>query len=398
MLRSAKVLFLTVFIAIGLLPVSIFGAPLQEGKKLSVSPKEDKKDKKDDKNQTSSKGGKILTVGEKTPPSSSSEGKGLAAASKLKEVPKTSLAKNSSNISPNYIDTPPPRPHIPKPRPIQTDEPEIAKEPENRDPGTSFPVMVSVPGGSFQMGSALDAQAPLHMVKVSSFEMSTHEITNNQFSIFVENTGYKTTAEQENLEGEETEGYQPKPIWKDYMVEGREGYPVVLISWQDAMEYCNWLSSMKMETYRLPTEAEWEYAAQGGMKGQPFPWGDKIDVSKANYAPDDSRVKQTDTPSKFIRHVGSYKPNGYQLYDMAGNVWEWCYDWYAENYYANSPTENPMGPAEPTKTGGLKVRRGGSWATSSEFCRINQRYSVPIDFKSPSLGFRIVKELPKVKN
>jgi formylglycine-generating enzyme required for sulfatase activity len=175
------------------------------------------------------------------------------------------------------------------------------------------------------------------------------------------------------------------------------GYPVVQVSWQDAMEYCTWLSAVKKETYRLPTEAEWEYAAQGGLKGQSFPWGDKIDVSKANYAPDDSRVKQPEPLSKFIRHVGSYKPNGYGLYDMAGNVWEWCYDWYTENYYASSPEENPMGPVQPTNNAGLKVRRGGSWATSADFCRINQRHSVPIDFKSPSLGFRIVKELPESK-
>ncbi|MEW6735609.1 MAG: formylglycine-generating enzyme family protein [Acidobacteriota bacterium] len=257
--------------------------------------------------------------------------------------------------------------------------PPLPKDYDLTDPGPELPEMVTINGGAFDMGSETghNDEAPVHSITLATYQISKFEITNRQFRVFVNETGYETLAQYEEREFS----------WEDYASAGREKYPVVVVSWEDAMEYCKWLSSRTGHTYRLPTEAEWEYAARGGARSKVFPWGENIDIYRANYAVDNSRSSYKEPVLEFIRPVGTYKPNGYGLYDVIGNVWEWCYDWYAEGYYRNSPPENPIGPI----VGDYRVRRGGSWGNPSDLCRVTLRQYVPPVFKSPNLGFRVVR-------
>ncbi|MEW6735612.1 MAG: formylglycine-generating enzyme family protein [Acidobacteriota bacterium] len=247
------------------------------------------------------------------------------------------------------------------------------------DAGSQYPDMVSIPAGTFEMGSE-NGQAnetPVHGIKLSAFEISKYEITNYQFRTFIKATNYKTLAERE----------KKKFTWETYGERGREKYPVVMVAWEDAMEYCQWLSKQTGETYRLPSEAQWEYAARGGSVGKAYPWGDELEVSKANFAADSSRLSYAEPVLEFIRPVGSYEPNSFGLYDVIGNVWEWCYDWYKDDYYDESPAQNPLGPED----GKLRITRGGGWGHSSLFCRVSLRKPTHPSFKSSSIGFRVVK-------
>jgi formylglycine-generating enzyme required for sulfatase activity len=171
--------------------------------------------------------------------------------------------------------------------------------------------------------------------------------------------------------------------WKgDEPPPGHGSHPVVLIRYDDAVAYCRWLSMELRRAARLPTEAEWEKAARGGIEGQQYPWGDDIDPSRCNFLVDASVKHQRGTEP-----AGMYTPNAYGLYDMAGNVWEWVSDWHAADYYAVSERRDPTGPP----LGTMRIVRGGSWLNEDVgMLRSSYRHRVPADTYAYSIGFRIV--------
>ena len=188
--------------------------------------------------------------------------------------------------------------------------------------------------------------------------------------------------------------------------------PMVEVSWYGAAAYCNWRSQQggkeqcyNLSTwacdfgkhgYRLATEAEWEYAARGGLAGRRFPWGDTITHSQANYyssnsysydiSPTEGFHPAWDDIYPYTSPVGSFPVTGYGLYDMAGNVWEWCNDWYSGSYYSSSPTNNPTGPI----TGTYRVIRGGYWGLNASGCRVASRYGYTPVTRVNDIGFRCV--------
>jgi formylglycine-generating enzyme required for sulfatase activity len=311
-------------------------------------------------------------------------------------------------------------------------------------PPAAPPGMVWIPDGEFEMGTAADTanlnERPAHAVRLDGFWMDEHEVTNAQFRAFVAATGYATTAEKapdwEELKkqlppdapkppaGQLVPGslvFVPPPVavptdevgrwwnwtpgacWKhpegpNTDLTGRDDHPVVHVTWADAAAYARWAGK------RLPTEAEWEYAARGGLAGRRFAWGDEAptdaDGGKAN-------IWQGDFPNRNTKADGwertapveSYPPNGYGLYDMSGNVWEWCADWYRADAYVGRAgvTVNPAGPvdfwdpAEPLVP--KRVIRGGSFLCHAAYCesyRPAARRGAAVDTGMSHLGFRCV--------
>jgi formylglycine-generating enzyme required for sulfatase activity len=305
--------------------------------------------------------------------------------------------------------------------------------------------MVFIPEGSFTMGGdSLWGRAdefPKHEVKVSSFYMDQHEVTNAQFRAFVDATGYVTTAERkpdwEELKKQVPVG-TPRPAdsvliaaslvfsppkqrvsldnsaawWKwvsgaswlhpqgkGSNIQGKDNYPVVQVSWDDAKAYANWAGK------RLPTEAEWEYAARGGKPNSIYPWGNQpIDQGKlkANswqgHFPNENTTKDN---YERAAPVMSFPSNGFGLYDMAGNVWEWCSDWYRPDYYSNSTKQgiviDPKGPQDsfdPDEPYAQKrVVRGGSFLCTDQYCsgfRVAARMKTSWDTSLEHTGFRCV--------
>lgn len=229
--------------------------------------------------------------------------------------------------------------------------------------------LVLIPAGEFLMGSeaGFPAERPVHEVFLEAFYLSTCPVTNAQYQQFVAETGHRVPYLDDNrMQADnwdrEKQTYPP----------GCAQHPVTLISWQDAQAYCVWAGG------RLPTEAEWEKAARGGLAGKLYPWGDEINPSLANY---DNRTGTTP--------VGSYPANDYGLYDMAGNVWEWVADWYDTKYYAGSPPNNPRGPEKGT----VRVLRGGAWLLFPQFCRVAYRFRNSPEFRFNLIGFRLARSL-----
>jgi len=248
--------------------------------------------------------------------------------------------------------------------------------------------LIFVNGGSFVMGCNNNdgndpAEEPEHEVIVSDFYISVYPVTIAVFAAFIYETGYRTFAEKNIWKYTRWENKHNKRIsWKCDEI-GTERpktdwpkYPVIHVSWVDAMEYCNWLSKKTENHYRLPTEAEWEFAARGGIKsgGLPPPIeGESYKLSKEN----------------MIQPTGLKKPNELGLYDMSGNIWEWCLDWYYENFYSECPKENPV----KTDLGSVKSMRGGCWYNYAANCRVSSRTGDGIHDWPDDCGFRIVKTI-----
>ncbi len=312
-------------------------------------------------------------------------------------------------------------------------------------PGPAPEGMVWIPGGTFTMGDdeGTPDESPAHAVTLDGFWMDRTEVTNAQFKKFVDATHYVTVAERtpkredfraavhnvndipaENLVAGSicfNEHFDRKTLTKDdplwpYQVwkyvkganwkhpegpatgiDDRMQHPVVHVSWDDAVAYCKWAGK------RLPTEAEWEYAARGGLKGAIYPWGNELvrngkwmlNIWQGEF-PNSNEVKdgfRTTAP------VASFPPNGYGLFDMAGNVWQWCSDFYRPDYYRYSPLRNPPGPSdsydpnEPTYV--KRVQRGGSFMCSDNYCRgyrVAARMKGTPDSGTYHAGFRCVQE------
>ena len=248
--------------------------------------------------------------------------------------------------------------------------------------------MVYVAGGSFNMGSNNDGDdaKPIHSVTLNSFYMAKTECTLGQFRKFIQATGYKTTAEQEGWSDIWTGSKFDKQngVTWEYDSFGfkrsptQEMQPVIHVSWGDAARYCQWLSSQTGKTYRLPTEAEWEYAAKGGNKSLGYAYSGSNKFEDVGWC-----LANCDNQT---HPVAQKQANELGFYDLTGNVVEWCSDWYDKDYYSNSPETNPAGPASGT----ARVRRGGGWSFSSSFCHVARRFNLTPDAHNYNLGFRPV--------
>ncbi len=259
--------------------------------------------------------------------------------------------------------------------------------------------MVLIPAGEFQMGSPdadpNDNRHPLHPVYTDAFYMDVHEVTNAAYKTFVDaNLHWR----KDRIYQGYAEGYLV--LWRDNNYpEGHADHPVTFVSWHAAMAYAKWLGK------RLPTEAEWEKAARGGLEGKQFPWGNTLpDGTQCNFADKNTDNEwsnmDADDGYKWTAPVGSYPANGYGLYDMAGNVWEWCLDAY--HYpFTNSPKSNPIGGAERIvdvvenhrEIRTERVQRGGAWNDDERFLRITFRNNYPPWNTEYNLGFRCVKDV-----
>jgi len=237
--------------------------------------------------------------------------------------------------------------------------------------------MVFIPAGEFLMGSE-DAEAqpdeqPVHQVFLPAYYIDRYEVTNMQYQRFVLATGRPAPF----VDRPWAEPYN----WKGSAYpEGKGNYPVVLVSWEDAQAYAGWIGK------HLPTEAEWEKAARGGLARKKFPYGDTLEMSNANYNKGFLREKE-------MKPVGSFEPSSAGLYDMAGNVWEWCRDWHEDTYYKISLQQDPQGPPE----GIYRVYRGGSWVNDINFLRCSQRGKNAPDSRSHLIGFRCALSATAVK-
>jgi formylglycine-generating enzyme required for sulfatase activity len=277
--------------------------------------------------------------------------------------------------------------------------------------------LVYVPGGCYWMGQMEKEKSdlikevgqekydqlytdeqPLHEVCVDGFWLDSKEVTVGSFRKFVQATGYQTDAEENRGDNKGCHalkdykwGWQEGYFWDKPGFGQEESFPAACVSWNDTREYIKWLNGVSGKSYRLPTEAEWEYAAGGGTKTSRY-WEDGVADQACGYANvADKGHGWTGFPCddgyEFSSPVGSYKPNGYGLSDMLGNVWEWCGDWYASDYYGKSPRQNPQGPA----TGLSRVYRGGGWIGSSPGnVRAAYRYRNTPDYRGPNVGFRLL--------
>ncbi|MFM7272040.1 MAG: formylglycine-generating enzyme family protein [Actinomycetes bacterium] len=275
--------------------------------------------------------------------------------------------------------------------------------------------LVGIPGGRVRIGNPradgypADGEGPVHEVELASYRIAPTTVTNAAFEEFVAATGHVTEAERFGWsfvfagqlpdEFPPTRGVVGAEWWRQVHgatwrcpegpqadLGGRADHPVVHVAWSDALAYCAWAG------VRLPTEAEWEHAARGGLDGAPFPWGDDLEPGGEHRM----NVFQGEFPVRDLGldgHIGtapvrSFPPNGFGLHEVTGNVWEWCADWFDAGYYALSATEGPRGP----ETGTHRVMRGGSFLCHASYCRryrVDARSGNTPDTSSSHLGFRV---------
>lgn len=278
--------------------------------------------------------------------------------------------------------------------------------------------MILLDGGSFLMGTdykngfPADGEGPVREVELNPFWIEPYSVTNEQFSKFVAETNYKTEAESfgwsfvfhlflpKNFPP--TRAVPGSEWWRQVFgadwrhpegpqsnIEGRENHPVVHISWNDAVRYANWAGK------RLPTEAEWEYAARGGLKQKKYPWGDsllrngkhQINIWQGKF-PDKNTGKDGFVGTCPVDH---FRPNNYGLFNMSGNVWEWCSDWFHPTFHVQASRKNPAGPP----AGQAKVMKGGSFLCHKSYCnryRVGARTHNTPDSSTGHMGFRLVQD------
>ena len=266
---------------------------------------------------------------------------------------------------------------------------------------------VEIAGGTFDMGSTSgdSDEQPIHTVTVSDFWMSPYELTHKEFIIFLNAVGATSAGSYNGHEVIDMDDSDCAIDHNGSFYFGGSGYastentPVIEVTWYGAVEYCNWSSGengldaaytisgntitldQSKNGYRLPTEAEWEYAAGGGSSGRTTYAGTDSESSLGTYA-----WYSSNSGSK-THEVGGKQANSLGLYDMSGNVWEWCWDWYGSSYYSNSPSSDPAGPS----SGSNRVSRGGGWRHDAAYCRVAFRYSNTPTNSSSNFGFRAVR-------
>lgn len=289
-------------------------------------------------------------------------------------------------------------------------------------PVADRPQLVTLPGGTFLMGSddpqafPGDGEGPVRPVAVAPFRIGIHAVTNAEFSAFIQDTGYSTQAQRAGnsfvfgafvsaavartvahvvaqtpwwwlVEGADW----AHPEGPDSSLEGRQHHPVVHVSWLDAVRYCEWAGG------RLPTEAEWEYAARGGLVQKRYAWGNELRPGGVHMC----NIWQGKFPD--VNHgtdgyqgtapVDAFAPNGYGLFNVCGNVWEWCSDWFSATHHLTGPRTNPRGPAHGT----ARVTRGGSYLCHKSYCnryRVAARSSNTPDSSTGNIGFRLAANAP----
>jgi formylglycine-generating enzyme len=225
---------------------------------------------------------------------------------------------------------------------------------------SAVPKMALIPAGWFSMGSEAgqENERPVHRIWVDAFQLAACQVTHREYASFLDASGSSAP-----------------PLWNDPHF-NQPDQPVVAVSWFEAEKYCEWQNAISGLKYRLPTEAEWERAARGGVEDKLFPWGDAPPESLPNYH---RRWKTGPEP------VARSEPNAFGLYDISENVHEWCSDWYQAGYYAVSPEKNPRGP----ESGERRVSRGGSWRHHIKVTRCAARSSIPPAFQYADYGFRL---------
>jgi len=258
-----------------------------------------------------------------------------------------------------------------------------------------------------------DGEGPMHEVALGPFEIDRHAVSNRRFAAFVEATGHQTEAERFGWsfvfggllpdDFPMTSGVAAAPWWR--LVEGaswrapegphssiadRDDHPVIHVSWNDARAYCDWSGT------RLPTEAEWEFAARGGLAQHHFPWGDALEPGGEHRMNvfQGSFPAENEAADGYVgtAPVDAFPPNGYGLFNVTGNVWEWCQDWFSPSYYGVSPRRDPRGPAQGTH----RVMRGGSYLCHHSYCaryRVDARSANTPDTSTGNLGFRCARDV-----
>ena len=284
---------------------------------------------------------------------------------------------------------------------------------KGHDPKTGLPFevrekktgmhLVLIPAGTFEMGlsDGFGNEKPVHTVTISkAFYAGKYEVTVGELKRFVQATRYKTEREQ----GKGSYVYSGKGLgfekkadasWKNPYFKQTDDHPVVLVSWNDAREFLEWLNGGQAAPFALPTEAQWEYAARVGSKTR-WHWGDDEDEigkyanivdksAKARYRKL-SWARDHDDGYAATAPVGKFRPNRFGLYDSTGNVWEWCRDWYDEDFYGRSPGTDPANEKEATS----RVLRGGAWFDPPDIARPSIRFRIPPAYCDDFLGFRVV--------